>query len=195
MKNMILGFFMLIVLSTATFGEIPQDRINQLTKTLSADIYSEFNSLQDSQTEDSSNDEFYPIAHKYVNTEKINIRSAPVDGRIIGYLKRGKQVFIYDRKSEWERISKENETPKWVSSKLLCTGSSCYINTVQSSHSSYSSKLPLNTNRTSSFTSGNRAKSSAGLSSGSCPCSGVSNCVGPRGGIYCITSGGNKRYR
>ena len=192
---MIFGFFMLLGLSTATFGEISQDRIEQLTKTLSADIYSEFNSLQDSQTVDSSKDEFYPIANKYVNTEKINIRNAPVDGRIIGYLKRGKQVLIYDRKGEWERISKENETPKWVSSKLLCTGSSCYINSVQNSYSSYSSKLPLNTNRTSSFKSSNQAKSSAGLSSGSCPCSGISNCVGPRGGIYCITSGGNKRYR
>ena len=30
---------------------------------------------------------------------------------------------------------------------------------------------------------------------GSCPCSGYSNCFGPRGGRYCITSGGNKRYR
>ena len=195
MKNMIFGFFMLLGLSTATFGEISQDRIEQLTKTLSADIDREFNSLQDSQTVDSSKDEFYPIANKYVNTEKINIRNAPVDGRIIGYLKRGKQVLIYDRKGEWERISKENETPKWVSSKLLCTGSSCYINSVQNSYSSYSSKLPLNTNRTSSFKSSNQAKSSAGLSSGSCPCSGISNCVGPRGGIYCITSGGNKRYR
>lgn len=28
-----------------------------------------------------------------------------------------------------------------------------------------------------------------------CPCSGSSNCTGPRGGSYCITSGGNKRYR
>ncbi|WP_443019137.1 SH3 domain-containing protein [Sphingomonas sp.] len=29
---------------------------------------------------------------------------------------------------------------------------------------------------------------------GSCPCSGGNVCVGPRGGRYCITSGGNKRY-
>lgn len=29
----------------------------------------------------------------------------------------------------------------------------------------------------------------------SCPCSSSANCVGPRGGTYCITSGGNKRYR
>lgn len=31
-------------------------------------------------------------------------------------------------------------------------------------------------------------------SSGSCPCSGSRVCIGPRGGRYCITSGGNKRY-
>lgn len=30
---------------------------------------------------------------------------------------------------------------------------------------------------------------------GTCPCSRTFNCVGPRGGRYCITSGGNKRYR
>lgn len=28
----------------------------------------------------------------------------------------------------------------------------------------------------------------------SCPCSGSKVCVGPRGGRYCITSGGKKRY-
>ncbi len=29
---------------------------------------------------------------------------------------------------------------------------------------------------------------------GGCPCSGRNVCIGPRGGRYCITSGGNKRY-
>lgn len=29
---------------------------------------------------------------------------------------------------------------------------------------------------------------------GACPCSGSHICIGPRGGRYCITSGGNKRY-
>ncbi|RVU03982.1 hypothetical protein EOE18_13720 [Novosphingobium umbonatum] len=39
------------------------------------------------------------------------------------------------------------------------------------------------------------AYSSRGESSdGSCPCNGGNVCVGPRGGRYCITSGGNKRY-
>jgi len=31
--------------------------------------------------------------------------------------------------------------------------------------------------------------------SASCPCSGSANCYGPRGGRFCITSGGSKRYR
>ena len=42
---------------------------------------------------------------------------------------------------------------------------------------------------------GGRAGSSSSNTSSECPCSGTSDCVGPRGGTYCITSGGNKRYR
>lgn len=33
-----------------------------------------------------------------------------------------------------------------------------------------------------------------GYSGSGCPCSGRQVCIGPRGGRYCITSGGNKRY-
>lgn len=33
-----------------------------------------------------------------------------------------------------------------------------------------------------------------GVTDGPCPCNGGDVCVGPRGGRYCITSGGNKRY-
>ncbi|MCU9527473.1 hypothetical protein [Pseudomonas mosselii] len=35
---------------------------------------------------------------------------------------------------------------------------------------------------------------SQGYSNGGCSCSGGNVCYGPRGGRYCITSGGNKRY-
>lgn len=38
-----------------------------------------------------------------------------------------------------------------------------------------------------------RRSSGGGFDSG-CPCSGRLVCIGPRGGRYCITSGGNKRY-
>ena len=45
--------------------------------------------------------------------------------------------------------------------------------------------------KSSSFSS---FSSQRGTTSGSCPCNGGDVCVGPRGGRYCITSGGNKRY-
>ncbi|GEM_PF-1996620 len=32
-------------------------------------------------------------------------------------------------------------------------------------------------------------------SGGECPCSSSNNCIGPRGGVYCINSKGNKQYR
>jgi hypothetical protein len=41
---------------------------------------------------------------------------------------------------------------------------------------------------------GYTAYGSRGTTEGSCPCNGGNVCVGPRGGRYCITSGGNKRY-
>lgn len=39
-----------------------------------------------------------------------------------------------------------------------------------------------------------KQRSGASYSGSYCPCSGSSVCIGPRGGRYCITSGGNKRY-
>lgn len=33
-----------------------------------------------------------------------------------------------------------------------------------------------------------------GTTGGECPCNGGKVCVGPRGGRYCITRSGNKRY-
>jgi hypothetical protein len=39
-----------------------------------------------------------------------------------------------------------------------------------------------------------RKTASAGPSVAGCPCGSGKVCVGPRGGRYCITSGGNKRY-
>lgn len=33
-----------------------------------------------------------------------------------------------------------------------------------------------------------------GTTSGACPCDGGDVCTGPRGGRYCITSSGRKRY-
>lgn len=41
---------------------------------------------------------------------------------------------------------------------------------------------------------GRSSRGSDSGSSRSCPCSGRNVCTGPRGGRFCMTSGGNKRY-
>ncbi|WP_445344537.1 hypothetical protein [Acinetobacter bohemicus] len=135
MKKLFLGLILGLGLSTMTFAELIQDRIEQLSQNLAVGTDSDGNNIDvstnlKSNTIENAFDEFYPIAQKYVNTEKINIRNAPVDGKIIGHLNRGKLVLIYDREGTWERISREKESPKWLSSTLLCSGGGCYINSL-----------------------------------------------------------------
>ena len=115
---------------------------------------------------------------QYVSTSSLNQRSAP-DGGVVGRLNGGEQVSVYERKGNWVRISPEGSSPRWVSSTLLCSGAGCY-------HASPS--------RSSSRPSSSARPTRGNFTEGSCPCSGSRVCVGPRGGRYCITSGGNKRY-
>lgn len=114
---------------------------------------------------------------QFVSTSTLNQRSSP-NGRIIGRLAGGDSVVVYERKGEWARVSAQGVPAKWVSSKLLCSGSGCY----------------RPTNRPVSPSRKNLRPARSDYSDGSCPCSGSRVCIGPRGGRYCITSGGNKRY-
>ncbi|RPE96302.1 hypothetical protein [Frederiksenia canicola] len=66
----------------------------------------------------------------------------------------------------------------------------------QSNLTAKSSPLPKSKSSKSTKSVSKPKKSSSRSSyGGSCPCSGSIDCVGPRGGTYCYTSGGNKRYR
>lgn len=114
---------------------------------------------------------------QFVSTSTLNQRSSP-NGKIIGRLAGGDSVVVYERKGEWARVSAQGVPAKWVSSKLLCSGSGCY----------------RPTNRPVSSSRKNLRPARSDYSDGSCPCSGSRVCIGPRGGRYCITSGGNKRY-
>lgn len=119
-----------------------------------------------------------PQETQYVATQSLNQRSTP-DGRVVGRLNGGDQVIVYERKGSWVRVSPEGSSARWVSSKLLCGDAGCY--------------RPRPSRANSQGTSSPRPARS-NYSDGSCPCSGSRVCVGPRGGRYCITSGGNKRY-
>lgn len=113
----------------------------------------------------------------FVNADKLNLRAQP-GGKVISSLKRGEKVQVYEQKAEWARISLDGQPQRWISYKHLCSGSNCFVTSqprrerpapqpVRSSPTEYGS---------------------------SCPCSAGRVCIGPRGGRYCITSGGNKRY-
>ena len=146
---------------------------------------------------------FHPIEKKYVKLDVASLKDAP-NGINIGKLLRGDEVFIYDYSNNWVRISKESEIPKWINSSWLCATKNC--NRVLGSTNTMQSKIPLviqnnkkslnkivpNTKKTTSVSQASRTNRLGYI--GSCSCAVVNYCVGPRGGHYCYTSGGNKRY-
>jgi len=112
----------------------------------------------------------------FVSTKSLNQRSSP-NGPVVGRLVGGDAVVVYERDGEWARVSKGDASARWVSTKLLCTGAGCYTPRSRPAPPTKSYTPPRNN-----------------FDRGACSCSGRQVCIGPRGGRYCITSGGNKRY-
>jgi hypothetical protein len=112
----------------------------------------------------------------YVDAAGLNQRAAP-DGPVISKLSRGETINVYEHSGTWVRVSPNGADPLWVSSLHLCSGVACAVVPAASIQSSKKYK---------------RSKSK--YVDDTCPCSGSRVCIGPRGGRFCITSGGNKRY-
>lgn len=147
----------------------------------------------------------------YVAVDTANVRDDP-DGEVLSKLRRGADVVVFDTSGDWSRISEMNASPEWVSSSLLCDAVDCWKVAGRSNATGsarYSGQAgyaapPPRVATTAKYSSGRKArgttlgrgsKRSRSYDSGSgCPCSGRQVCIGPRGGRYCITSGGNKRY-
>ncbi|MDH0628984.1 SH3 domain-containing protein [Pseudomonas mosselii] len=117
------------------------------------------------------------ITEHFVNADKLNLRAQP-GGKVISQLKRGEKVQVYEQQNEWARISLDGQPQRWISYKNLCSGANCFI-----------SLQPKRERLTPQ-----PARSTTSEYGSSCPCSSGRICIGPRGGRYCITSGGNKRY-
>lgn len=117
---------------------------------------------------------------RYVRPRVLNVRSGPsTAGPVVEKLQTGARVEVYESLDGWARVAPLRESARWVSEGSLCTEPDC-------GRSSLASAAAWRPQRAS------RQSSSSGSS---CPCSSSNNCFGPRGGRYCITSGGNKRYR
>ena len=121
-----------------------------------------------------------PPVDQFVNADKLNLRNQP-GGKVISTLRRGDKVQVFEKKNGWVRISMDGQPAKWLSSKSLCDGASCYAN---------SKPEPVRKARPAP----QQVPRTAPSYGTSCPCSSGNICIGPRGGRYCITSGGNKRY-
>ncbi|WP_428992294.1 SH3 domain-containing protein [Pseudoxanthomonas suwonensis] len=113
-----------------------------------------------------------PIERRYVDAASLNVRESP-DGNVVGKLARGQEVQVQESRAGWLRVV-GGDTSGWIASRYTCGTAGCWR--------PVPAPTPVARVSRQSYGSG-------------CPCSGSTNCIGPRGGRYCITSGGNKRYR
>ncbi len=127
------------------------------------------------------------IESKYINTNSLNIRDKP-NGQVVGKLGRGEKVDIYEMKGNWARISLNSSSPQWLSTKLLCETDGCFKQKSRSTTSNNYQALKSHPHHS-------ERKQKKTYYDSDCSCAVVDYCVGPRGGHYCITSGGNKRYK
>lgn len=145
-------------------------------------------------------------------TRNVNCRNQPrATAWIVARIPAGTDVSVEQRRDDWSLI---RHAPRscWVASRYLGEQSTADANraslrqTRAVSRSAYTNRERISRpSRRSSYWSSaphrsirrpSRARSAPSYNYGgeSCPCSGRNICVGPRGGRYCITSGGNKRY-
>lgn len=110
--------------------------------------------------------------YRFVTASTLNLRDSP-NGEVLDRLSAGDELRLEETQRDWIRVV-SNGKRGWVASRHTCQGTGCWSRRAPVRHA------PVV--RRNSF-------------GGSCPCSGSFNCTGPRGGRYCITSGGNKRYR
>lgn len=117
----------------------------------------------------------------YVTAQTLNARSGPSkSSRIVSSLPKRSAVRVVDKRGDWLKVA-QGAALFWIASSHVSS-----IQPVQPLMSEVPTKRPKVQRRPS------RAQS--GYDNQGCPCSGSRVCIGPRGGRYCITSGGNKRY-
>jgi hypothetical protein len=145
----------------------------------------------------------------YVSARSLNCRAVPdASATVVTGLSRGGALAITEESGTWSKVE-NGEQPCWVSSKfvsdsapaaaaessrastaglLAAGGAAAYSGAKAKSSKSTRSKSRKSRNKL------KRQRTLDSYDSQGCPCSGSNICIGPRGGRYCITSGGNKRY-
>lgn len=120
----------------------------------------------------------------YVTAQSLNARSRPSpSARVVSHLRSGQAVKVIDARGDWIKVA-QGAALVWVASSQVSSTRSLSPETTQSLFAPAAGSTKSKT-----------APRLRNIYSGdTCPCSGTNVCIGPRGGRFCITSGGNKRY-
>ena len=131
---------------------------------------------------------------KIVDASRLLCRAAPErDARVVATLPRGHAVRVQEYRGDWERVWSVLAPNCWVAHAFLAMpGTRAFA-------ASQTSRTPVTPRRDSvprraGLAEPPFAPSRRVFSGGGCPCSSGRICVGPRGGRYCITAGGHRRY-
>lgn len=134
----------------------------------------------------------------YVNVRSANCRAGPkATAQVIRGLSRGASVTVAEESGGWSRVT-GRDIECWVSSPLLSARATDFKLPAASSPApetaaAGTARLYAATSSARRSTPRRKRRSGSYFDQG-CPCSGSHVCIGPRGGRYCITSGGKKRY-
>lgn len=122
---------------------------------------------------------------RFVHGDNVNCRTGPDTAMSsLERLARNTRVTVAREENGWSLVDRTPEC--WVSSRFLGEGFQSTI--------APEGRSVLPGSRGGRGGGNARGRSEGLLSGSSCPCSGSRVCIGPRGGRYCITSGGNRRY-
>ena len=120
----------------------------------------------------------------YVSSNKLNARSSPTtSSRIVGKLHSGQLLRVVASQGGWLKVA-QGAALFWIISSHV-TGS------VPNSNRAPQNLIAPSTKHSNAT---NHSRSRSKFGDNACPCSRSHICIGPRGGRYCITSDGKKRY-
>lgn len=125
----------------------------------------------------------------FVATGKLQVLDAPDGKPAENTLRKGSAVTVTKQQGAWAEISTSKNVTGWVGVSDLCSGKDCWKTAAAEPGKEAKDKTVSKKEA-----AGKQVISSA-EDTAQCPCSGADNCTGPRGGTYCITEGGKKRYR
>ena len=118
----------------------------------------------------------------YISAASLNGRAKPTtSSNVVQKLTRGESVRIVERKNGWLKVI-QGAVTFWIIAKHV------------SSSPPEAQYSPAPIARLVSSPKKSSKRRSSRSSGGGCSCSSGGVCVGPRGGRYCYTSSGNKRY-